>query len=60
MFRILIVEDDTALSQLFCRVLTRNGYHTFAAADGEQALALLEQLGVRGVELQKALDVLEL
>lgn len=43
MFRILIVEDDTALSQLFCRVLTRNGYHTFAAADGEQALALLEQ-----------------
>lgn len=43
MFRILIVEDDAALSQLFCRVLTRNGYHTFAAADGEQALALLEQ-----------------
>ncbi len=43
MFRILVVEDDAALSQLFCRVLTKNGYLTFAAADGEEALALLER-----------------
>ena len=43
MFRILVVEDDAALSQLYCRVLTKNGYLTFAAADGEEALALLER-----------------
>lgn len=43
MFRVLVVEDDAALSQLFCRVLTRNGYLAFAASDGVEALALLER-----------------
>lgn len=42
MFQIMVVEDDIQLQQLFCRVLSKNGYNTFAADDGEAALALLE------------------
>lgn len=42
MFKILIVEDDVELRRLFCRVLGRNGYDPLEAADGEQALELLD------------------
>ena len=42
MFQIMVVEDDIQLQQLFCRVLSRNGYTVLSADDGEQALALLE------------------
>ena len=41
MFRILIAEDDAELRQLFCRVLTRNGFTALGAADGAEALELL-------------------
>ena len=43
MFRILIAEDDAALSQLFSRVLVRSGYLPFTAADGREALDILER-----------------
>lgn len=42
MFKILIVEDNKELSRLFCRVLAREGYNTFEAADGIEALDVLE------------------
>ena len=42
MFQIMVVEDDIQLQQLFCRVLSRNGYKALAAGDGEEALELLE------------------
>ena len=42
MFRILVAEDDSELRQLFCRVLTRNGFTAFGAADGAEALELME------------------
>ena len=42
MFRILVAEDDGELRQLFCRVLTRNGFTAFGAADGAEALELME------------------
>ncbi|MBQ3287255.1 MAG: response regulator transcription factor [Firmicutes bacterium] len=42
MFQIMVVEDDIQLQQLFCRVLSRNGYTALPADDGEEALALLE------------------
>ncbi len=42
MFKILIVEDNKELSRLFCRVLSREGYTTFEAADGIEALDVLE------------------
>lgn len=42
MFRILIAEDDAALSQLFSRVLVRSGYLPFTAVDGQEALDILE------------------
>lgn len=42
MFNILVVEDDLKLNKLFCTVLSRHGYHTFAAFDGAQALKMLD------------------
>ncbi|MDY5015825.1 MAG: response regulator transcription factor [Eubacteriales bacterium] len=42
MFKILVVEDDTELRSLFCRVLMKNGYQTFRAGDGEEALEVLD------------------
>ena len=41
---ILVVEDDQALNKLICRVLNKNGYETASATDGEEALALLDQM----------------
>ena len=38
MFQILIVEDDKELSQLFQKVLEKNGYQVKSASDGAQAL----------------------
>lgn len=43
MFRILVVEDDAALQQLFCRVLNRNGFSTVGVSDGQAALELMER-----------------
>jgi two-component system OmpR family response regulator len=42
MFNILVVEDDAKLNKLFCTVLARNNYRTFSAADGEEALKILD------------------
>ena len=38
MFQILNVEDDKELSQLFQKVLEKNGYQVKSASDGAQAL----------------------
>ncbi len=43
MFRILIVEDDTELRQLFQKVLTKHGYSVLGAGDGVEALATLDK-----------------
>lgn len=42
MFKILVVEDDTELQQLYCRVLSRNGYLPFGAAFAKEALDIME------------------
>ena len=42
MLRILVVEDDSELRQLFCRVLEKNGYEALEACNGQQALDALE------------------
>ena len=41
---VLIVDDDTLLRQVLVRLLTRGGYRVLEAADGIDALALLERL----------------
>lgn len=41
MFNILVVEDDEKLNKLYCKVLSRNDYHTFSASDGAEALEVL-------------------
>ena len=43
MFQILIVEDDKELSQLFQKVLEKNGYQVKSAPDGAQALEVLDK-----------------
>lgn len=43
MFHILVVEDDQELRELFCTVLTDNGYTAIPAADGEDAFHILEK-----------------
>lgn len=43
MFNILVVEDNKDLRDLFCAVLTRNGYKCFSAADGEKALDIIDK-----------------
>lgn len=42
MFNVLIVEDDAELRQLFANVLLKNNYSIMEAANGRQALDLLE------------------
>lgn len=42
MFKILVAEDDTELQQLFCRVLSRNGFTAIGVPDGQAALDALE------------------
>lgn len=42
MFHILVVEDDIKLRSLFCTVLNRSGYLAVPAADGKEALGLLD------------------
>jgi DNA-binding response OmpR family regulator len=43
MFVILVIEDDPSTRRLMEAVLTRGGYHPIPAADGEEALALLDR-----------------
>ena len=42
MFKVLVVEDDRELRQLFARVLQRSGYAALEAGNGQQALDVLE------------------
>ncbi len=43
MFTILVVEDNPDMQELFCTVVSDHGYRALAAADGVDALQLLEQ-----------------
>lgn len=43
MFNILVAEDDRDLRELFCAVLNDNGYLTHPAADGEEALQIIDR-----------------
>ena len=42
MFRILVVEDDAELQELFRQVLEKNGYHVTGVSDGMKALDALD------------------
>ena len=59
MFQILIVEDDKELSQLFQKVLEKNGYQVKSASDGAQALEVLDKelmLVIRSKDINKQLE----
>ena len=42
MFKVLVLEDDIELQQLYCRVLSRNGYLPFGAAFANEAYWIME------------------
>ncbi len=42
MFNILVVEDDKEIRELFCTVLSDNGYNPIPATDGANALDILD------------------
>lgn len=42
MFKILVAEDDSELRQMFCRVLSRNGFTAIGVPDGAAVLEALE------------------
>ena len=46
MFQILVVEDDKELRDLFCTVLTDNGYTAVPAADGLAAFDILDDTNI--------------
>src|SRR6476469_3805477 len=71
---VLVVDDETAVRRFACRVLERAGFGIFEAADGVEALDLIQQRGLpnleavvsdivmprmNGVELMKALSETE-
>ncbi|MGN1137800.1 MAG: response regulator transcription factor [Oscillospiraceae bacterium] len=43
MFNILVAEDDEDMRELFCTVLSDSGYNTIPAADGAQALDIMDK-----------------
>lgn len=42
MFKVLVVEDDVALRQMFCRVLTHSGFQPLDAENAEIALEIMD------------------
>lgn len=43
MFNLLIVEDNADMRELFCTVLSDSGYHCIPAADGLDALTIMDK-----------------
>lgn len=43
MFHILVVEDNADMRELFCTVLSDSGYNTIPAADGLEALEIMDR-----------------
>lgn len=43
MFTILVVEDNADMRELFCTILSDSGYRCLSAADGLEALALMDR-----------------
>ena len=69
---ILVVDDNAAVLEFCCSVLSRDGYHVLQAASGQEALqvfgkgeqfdlALVDVMmpGMTGIELVKRLEALE-
>lgn len=43
MFRVLVIEDDNDLKELFCRTLKKNHYEVAGAASAEEAMEILDR-----------------
>ena len=49
--KILVVEDDSGMSDFYCRILEAQGYEAQAVWSGEQALSCAKELGVSKPDL---------
>lgn len=43
MFNILVVEDNADMRELFCTILSNNGYNSIPACNGEDALEIMDK-----------------
>lgn len=59
MARILIVEDEPRLAAFIEKGLTRQGFETYVAEDGQQALQLVNQLDFDVVLLDLSLPIID-
>jgi CheY-like chemotaxis protein len=57
--RVLVVDDDSTLRRLCARVLHRDGYHVFEAADGQEGLELARIKALDLVLLDISMPVLD-
>jgi CheY-like chemotaxis protein len=57
--RVLVVDDDSTLRRLCARILHRDGYHVFEAADGQEGLELALARALDLVVLDISMPVLD-
>lgn len=53
---ILVVDDEVQLRDIACSILTAQGYHTYHAASGEEAVAFIREKEVHLVLLDMLMD----
>lgn len=59
MFQIMVVEDDKSTAKLMCAVLTHNGYKVFQAANGQEALKMLDSQHIDLIVLDVMMPVMD-
>ena len=59
MFQIMVVEDDKSTAKLMRAVLTHNGYKVFQAANGQEALEMLDSQHIDLIVLDVMMPVMD-
>ena len=59
MFQIMVVEDDKSTAKLMRAVLTHNGYNVFQAANGQEALEMLDSQHIDLIVLDVMMPVMD-
>ena len=59
MFQIMVVEDDKSTAKLMRAVLTHNGYRVFQAANGQEALEMLDSQHIDLIVLDVMMPVMD-
>lgn len=59
MFQIMVVEDDKSTAKLMRAVLTHNGYQVFQAANGQEALEMMDSQHIDLIVLDVMMPVMD-